>query len=865
MSNGDRMSWARRCLELVAIVCVSPDAVPLAAQGSAGTPAASADSVVVTAGPGYRASWLHEVFFGRHHRVLWTTPIQVELLDLSNVGGGLVPVRRGGGGQTASLHFAGKDGREYVFRSVNKTPAWLPPDLRETIAERILQDQISVLHPGAALIAAPLLEAAGVLHAEPRLMVMPDDPRLGEYRAEFGRMLGILEEYPTEGASGEPGFAGSRDIVGTDKLLERLEHSARTRPDSRAYLAARLMDLLFADGDRHAGQWRWARSPAGDHAVWRPISRDRDEAFARFDGVFPRLAGVSNRDLVGFGPDYGSIYGLTWRAQDLDRRLLADLEKPVWDSTALALQARLTDSAIAAAVRRLPPEYYRVDGAALARDLERRRDQLPAAATRFYALLAHDVDIHATDESEVAEVEREADGRVKVRLLLRDAGASLAPYFERTFRRAETQEIRLFLHGGDDRVMVRGAAERSLLVRVIGGGGRDELIDSSRVAQGGRLTRFYDLRPGDEVTAGPGTLVDRRPYRQPPPTDRFHKQPRDWGHDWAPFPWASFQPDVGLIAAGGVTFTSYGFRHHPYRSRLSVRLGYATGAQRFGVDLKGDFRGARRSSLRVRWSGFEVVRFYGIGNETPVVGPSDFYRVRQQQYLVAPALIVPLSAAVEVSIGPQLKYALTDLVAGTFIELTRPYGTESFGQVGAQAGLRIDTRDQRVAATRGVLLTAGGSAYPKLWDVTAAFGEGHAEATTYLTASLPLRPTLGLRAGGKKVWGRFPFHEAAFIGGASTVRGFSEHRFAGSGAVYGNVELRLKVARFSVALPADWGVFGLLDGGRVYVAGETSDRWHAAAGGGIWCAFLNNRNTVSVSIARSTERTAAYVRGGFAF
>ena len=179
-------------------------------------------------------------------------------------------------------------------------------------------------------------------------------------------------------------------------------------------------------------------------------------------------------------------------------------------------------------------------------------------------------------------------------------------------------------------------------------------------------------------------------------------------------------------------------------------------------------------------------------------------------------------------------------------------------------GLRIDTRDQRVAATRGVLLTAAGSAYPKLWDVTDAFGEGHAEAATYLTASMPLRPTLALRVGGKKVWGRFPFQEAAFIGGASTVRGFNEHRFAGSAAIYGNVELRLKVARFSVALPADWGVFGLVDGGRVYVAAEASDRWHVAAGGGIWFAFLNSRNTVSVSVARSAERTAAYVRGGFA-
>ena len=320
-----------------------------------------------------------------------------------------------------------------------------------------------------------------------------------------------------------------------------------------------------------------------------------------------------------------------------------------------------------------------------------------------------------------------------------------------------------------------------------------------------------------------------------------------------------------MIAGGGVTLTQYGFRHVPYRSSTSFQLAYATGAQRFGAEVSGDFRGARHTTLRLRWSGFDVVRYYGLGNETPELGSSDFYKVRQQQDLVAPALVVPLSRGAEVSVGPQLKYAQTDFVAGTFIDLTRPYGAGSFGQLGAQAGLRIDTRDRHVAATRGVLVSVDASAYPRFWDVTAAFGESHAEATTYLTASLPLRPTLALRVGGKKVWGRFPFNEAAFLGGAGTVRGFAERRFAGNAAVYGNVELRLKLARFTVGLPADWGVFGLLDAGRVYVDGEVSDRWHGAAGGGFWFAFLNGRNTMSVSIARSTERTAVYVRAGFAF
>ncbi len=141
----------------------------------------------------------------------------------------------------------------------------------------------------------------------------------------------------------------------------------------------------------------------------------------------------------------------------------------------------------------------------------------------------------------------------------------------------------------------------------------------------------------------------------------------------------------------------------------------------------------------------------------------------------------------------------------------------------------------------------------------------HGEVATYLTAPMPLQPTLALRVGGKKVWGTFPFHEAAFIGGESTVRGFHEQRFAGDASLYGNAELRLFLSKFFVLLPGEFGVFGLGDVGRVYLDGETSDKWHRAFGGGIWFAYLNRRNTLSVAIADSDERTGVYVRAGFMF
>jgi hemolysin activation/secretion protein len=111
----------------------------------------------------------------------------------------------------------------------------------------------------------------------------------------------------------------------------------------------------------------------------------------------------------------------------------------------------------------------------------------------------------------------------------------------------------------------------------------------------------------------------------------------------------------------------------------------------------------------------------------------------------------------------------------------------------------------------------------------------------------------------------YPLNEAASLGGANSVRGFVENRFMGDAAVYGNVELRLSLAKFTILLPAELGVFGFGDAGRVYQAGETSDVWHGAAGGGLWLAFLRRANTVALYAAQSVEGTRVYARAGFAF
>ena len=81
---------------------------------------------------------------------------------LRRIAGGLKPTKKGGGMQTKSLRLEAPDGRRFRVRSVDKDPTpTLPPDLRGTFAEWVVQDQISAAHPAGPMIVDGLADAGG--------------------------------------------------------------------------------------------------------------------------------------------------------------------------------------------------------------------------------------------------------------------------------------------------------------------------------------------------------------------------------------------------------------------------------------------------------------------------------------------------------------------------------------------------------------------------------------------------------------------------------------------------------------------------------------------------------------------------------
>lgn len=808
---------------------------------------------IVAAGGHYRAGPLHRFFFGAGYRSLWQVGFEVEVLDLGSFAGGLTPRKRGGGKQTQSVTFEDREGREWKFRSIDKDPsAVLPEELRGTFVDALVQDQVSSAHPLGPLMVDPLAEAVGLLGAKHRLFLLPDDARLGPFRKEFGGKLGFLEEKIRAEKPITPGFEDYHKLLGTVELWKRLDEHPEEGVDAPALLRARLFDLFINDFDRHKDQWQWARRKGTD--LWQPVPEDRDQAFVRYSGLVLTLIRPSQPRLVDFGSSYPSIFGLTWQGRFVDRRHLSELEWPQWQEAIRRIQSGISEASIDDAVSRLPEEYRRITSGRTAEALKNRLRRLPEAARKFYEQLAEDVEIHGSDRDETATLSPIGDGLIRVRVTDKDGD----PRFVRRFDPRETRAVRLYMKGGDDRI-VREAGTLAMTVHAVGGKGEDVLEDAKA---GG--TQFYDEGAKSRVRGGFGTSTDDRPYEQP--ADAAGNPERDWGLQSIFVPWVSAGGDLGVFLGGSVSFTKYSFRHHPYARRHILGAGYATGLGAFRGEYKGDFlRGNSAAGLRIhaRASELDLIRFYGFGNETKSDEPDEFFEVLQKQFSLSPQYQFSIGHA-HLSIGALAQYT-REPGRESFAASTRPYGFGGFGKIGPRVDVEVGHRERAFGGSRRGRLQLGGSFFPKVWSVKRSFGEVHGEAGAFLRASLPMRPTLALRAGGKHVFGRYPFQEAAFLGGAETLRGLRPQRYAGDASAFGSAELRLRFGRVRLLLPSEVGVFGLADAGRVFTEGETSNRWHTGVGAGLWVAVLKPENTVSLAFARSEGATRLYFRAGFGF
>ena len=843
-------------------------------------------TTTVVPGPEYKATGNKRFFIGDIYRSSWLQAVVVPTLDLTREKGGLRPYGKGGGRQTTSLKLIAADSAEYVFRSVDKdVTRILPPELRNSVAADVLRDITATANPYSALVTGALLDQTDILHARPRLFRLPDNQQLGPYREQYANLLGTLEDSPKDPKPNLPGFGGSDEVTRSFGLFRKLYKDHDNRVDAPALARARAFDMLVADFGKHEDNWKWAgyKQPGGG-TLYRPIPRDRDQSFTLWNGLLTALA---NREwavpsIEGFGEDFQDMKSLNWPARHLDRFLLQGLSRGQWQDAGKYLQAKLTTAAIDEATGKLPTEIQDLSGKDLNRKLKSRIQQLPQALDDYYLLLAKRVDVVGSNKGEVFLVNRLPGGQVRVQLFDRtkEGESPNGPaLFDRTFEPHETDEICLYGLDGRDVFTVTGDGGRGgVLVRIIGGDGKDHIVDDSRAAGPRTLTKVYDV-PDTDLQPGPET--DNRTSRRPGVN----------AYDREQFEYNSYRPSIALFynandgfgAGAGVTFLRQGFRKPDYKNRYSFAVqGSGNGMLQLTASTRHRYAiGKVDVGTEANYGNyFPFYRFFGLGNNTGFSQDqydNRFYNARYRGFTFNTFLERTFLQRSLVRVGPSYETYISSFAGNSFLGTypTRPDGpvpdpvinTSPQQLLGLNAVVDFDLRNRPSFAQRGVRLRAQHDTYRQLNGRTSTFGLTQAFAEYYGTARVGIPVTLVLKGGGAKNYGPnadIPFYKFASLGQAENLRGYYRNRFSGDANLYYNTELRFALGQVKNGfLPFYYGVFGFYDQGRVYFQNASPGGWHTGYGAGFYIAPVVETLALAVSYQRSAESTLIQFGLGF--
>lgn len=832
----------------------------------------------VVAGRQYAAKPFKKFFLGQLYRHSWTQPVKLPFLYLSRTPEKFRLIKTGGSLQTTSLRLQAANGRQFVFRSVAKEPMGLvPPELRNTVITDILKEINPTTQPYGALVASKLLDATDILHARPALYVLAPDPGLGALGDEYKNLIGLLEVRPGELENEKTTFGGASDIKKSYRFFRQLYQDHDNRLDVQAYGKARAFDIFIGDTDRHADNWRWAEYQDGNQRRYRPIPRDRDQAFSRWEGLLFWLADRewASVSIQNFDEELNGITSLTWTARHLDRFLLTSLKKQDWLDFATYLQSKMTDQVIDEAIAQLPPEIIPADGQEIGRRLKARRERLPAALSEYYTLLARYVDVVGSNKNEYFKVERLPDASVRVQMFQKDKNTDQgegAAYFDRIFYKSETKEIRLYGLDGKDVVDISGDANTSIRIRVIGGYGQDSIRDISRVKKSLRKNTLVYDNTATRLSLGPAS---RNLTADKPNINQYRRQAFEY-NTYNPAGGLLYNQSDGLGVTFGINYKRQRFRKPDYGSRYGVNFR----ATQFGnLQLTTDF--TWRQALG-NWDAgtfvdigrnFPFYNFFGLGNNTLKNRDAykDNYYVARFSGLVSHVYVQrQFFNRSYFRIGPRYETFSSQIKPGTYIDETRGVGSDLTDQqlIGAGTSFNLDLRDKPVFTQKGLRLYASHNSYRRIQGSKDYFGISQGFLDYYATARLGLPITLAIRLGGAKNYGEnLPFYKYTALGQLQNLRGFVQNRFSGDASAYLNSELRFHVGQVNSSfLPFRYGLLTFYDQGKVWYKGEATGGWHHGYGGGFYISPFAERFTFSVLLQHSREENILFQFGaGFRF
>lgn len=823
-------------------------------------------------------SKLFKLFWGEHYRNYYGTKINAPTAYLDTLMGGLTPIRKGGGNQSKSVRLRDKNGKEFIMRALRKSATqfmqavafkdqYIEGQYDDTYAESLLLDIYTAAHPFAPLTIGKLADVVDIYHTNPKLYYIPKQNALKDFNNEFGNELYILEERATSGHGDVKSFGFSNKLISTDDLLKNLRKSDNYRLDESLYIRTRLFDMLIGDWDRHEDQWRWAEFKTDNKIIYKPVPRDRDQAFSKNDGLileFLTRAIPALKLMQVYDDKMRNVKWFNLEPYPLDIALINSSNYEDWLKEAAYMQKHITDNVIESAFNQLPAEVKDNTCEEIKKKLKGRLNNLQNITKNYYKYFSKYAVIKGNDKDNWFEINRQNNGvtSVKIYNIKNDKKGSIT--FEKLYNKNETDEIWVFGLDDTDVFKVTGVKNNVIPLKLIGGQNNDKYL----VENGKRVT-IYDYKSKKnsvEINNGHLNLTDN--YE----TNVYNYKKLKYSRNQF-IPSIGSNPDDGYKIGFNNIYTVYGFERNPFSQQHRLKASYYFANKGFDINYTAEFGNILNNwnlQLETHFTSPNYsINHYGFGNNSENLEKDfgeNYHRVKISTISVKPSLKWIGRMGAKINIGGSFESLEVENTSNryintipNFIEQRKKYG-------GIYAQYKYENYDNKSFPTLGINAEIETGWKTNLDELS--------ENNGYFIPSLGInyklssngKLVLATKLKGNIIIGdHFEFYNAASIGGLDGLRGYRNQRFIGNKSFYQNSDIRLNLRKVKTEfVPIQLGVFGGFDYGRVWLKNEDYNGWKTSYGAGIWLVGANMFN-LNLSIFNSTEGPYFNFNLGFGF
>ena len=813
--------------------------------------------------------------WGKHYRKYYGTKVAAPTVLLDTLFGGLTPIKTGGGHQSKSLRLEDKEGKQYVMRALRKSATqylqavafknqYIEEQYENTFTEDLLLDIYTTSHPYAPFTIGRLADAIDVYHTNPTLFYVPKQNALSYFNESFGNELYMIEEHTSDNHNIKS-FGYSKELIGTDDLLKNLRKSDDFLVDEDAYIRARLFDMLIGDWDRHEDQWRWATFKNGNKITYKPVPRDRDQAFSKNDGLvlgFLTRAIPALKLMQVFNEDMRNVKWFNLEPYPLDMALINQADYKNWETQVKFIQQNITTEIIDEAFKSFPNEVHDNTILDIKKKLLGRLNNLPKIAKTYYKHLSKYAVIKGNDKDNLFDIKRLDNGNTTVKIYNIKDSEKGTEIFNKTYSKKHTSEIWVYGLDDEDVFKITGVKNNLIPIRIIGGQNNDtyDIENPKKVVvydYKSKKNTFINSKIKSNLTNNYTTNV-------------YNYKKVKYSQNQI-IPSIGSNPDDGFKIGILDTYTVYGFNRNPFSQQHTINASYYFANKGYDIAYNAEFANIFKNWNFLVETKFTSpnysINFYNFGNESNNFEDEfddNYHRVKISTYAVNPFLKWKGRFGSEFKIGPLFESIEVESTENRYINAINYKQEKRKTYTGIHTFYSYENYDNKAFPTLGMNFSLETG-----WKQNI---ENNNENNGFFKPSLAFnykitsngKIVLATKFKGNIIIGdNFEFYNAATIGGIDGLRGFRNQRFTGNSSYYQNSDIRFNLRNIKTEfVPMQFGIFTGFDYGRVWLKNENSNDWKTAYGGGLW---LTGADMININVSLFNSKDGAYIKFGLGF